>query len=49
MQIVVDAMTLAVAEFPDRVNVLDESAKGFERTKLVNLLGTDIVRAMLIV
>ena len=51
VQIVVDTMTLVVAELPDRVNVFDESAKGFKRTKLVNSLGTvmDSLRAMMIV
>ena len=48
MQIVVDTMTLVVAEFPDRVNILDESSKGFKRTKWVDLVGTDVVNAMLI-
>ena len=49
MQIVVDTMTLVVAEFPDRVNILDESSKGFKSTELVDLVRTDIVNAMLIV
>ena len=49
VQIVVDTMTLVVAELPDRVNVFDESAKGFKRTKLVNSIGTVMDRAMMIV
>ena len=49
VQSIVDTMTLVVAELPDRVNVFDESVKGFKRTKLVNSLGTVMDRAMLIV